>query len=81
MITTEFATVYRSSLKGRRYLTKAAAIKGEARIIIKDKYPTEDSDRDEMGRVIFGGWHWRELKNSEKLYRRVCRLVGRANSF
>lgn len=75
MISIEQATVYRSSLRGRRYFSKDAAIKAEARSLIMNRYPTEEAESDDRGRMTYAGFYWRDLKNSDKLYRRVCRLI------
>jgi hypothetical protein len=71
------ATVYWSSMAGRRYFSKKAAIAAEARGLIEARYPTEQADRDEFGRCTDPGFHWREIDNSETLLRRVCRLVAK----
>ena len=75
MIEERTTVIYYSSNANRRYLTKAAAIKAEARALIKERYPTEDSEYDDQFRVTHPGWHWRQLENSDKFYRRVCRLI------
>jgi len=81
MISIEQATVYRSSLRGRRYFSKGAAIKAEARSLIKDRYPTEESESDDRGQMTYAGFHWTDLKHSEKLYRRVCRLITNKTAY
>ena len=43
-------TVYRSTTKGRSYLTKSAAVNAEARALISKKHPPERADYDEIGR-------------------------------
>ena len=45
-IQTQTATVYYAPTKGRRYLTKRAAIKAEAVAIILKKYPRKDYEPD-----------------------------------
>lgn len=77
MIEEQTAKVYYSTEAKRRYFTKAAAIRAEARALIKERHPTEDSDHDDYGRMTYQGWNWRELPNAEKLYSRVCRLIKR----
>lgn len=73
-VTAELATVYRASTKGRRYLSKQAAIKAEARAIIMRKHPTERYEND----TGYPGFHWRGLPRSHVLLRRVMRLVAAA---
>ena len=68
------AEVWYSPGANRRYFTKQAAINAEAEAIIRRKYPTEHAEHDE-GRIISPGWWWRDLENSDKLFRRVRRLV------
>jgi hypothetical protein len=75
MIEERQAKVYYSPSAGRRFLTKRAAIRAEARALIEQRYPTERSEYDDRGMCEHPGWHWHLLDNSEKLYRRVCRLV------
>jgi hypothetical protein len=67
--------VWRSTAAGRNYLTKRAAIHAEARALIKRKHPSESAEWD----VGFAGWRWEELPRSDVLWRRVVRLVKRAN--
>lgn len=66
-------TVYKTS-SGRHYLTKGGAIANEAKWLIKQKYPSENHAY-ENGRCIGGGFHWTEMRRSDVLFRRVCRLV------
>lgn len=70
--------VYRSTAKGRRYLTKTGAIKAEARSLIEAKHPTERAYFDGNGYMTEPGWNWMEIPRSHVLLRRVCRLVKRA---
>ena len=79
MIVTRSRTVYRSTLRGRDYFSKVSAIRAEARMLIEKRHPTEESECDEYGRTCIRGWHWSELKRSDVLLRRVCRLVRSAN--
>jgi hypothetical protein len=74
MIEIQTATVYFAPTRGRRYLSKDAAITAEAKALIKRRYPTEHSEYED-GRMVCEGWHWAELKNSEKLFRRVRLMV------
>lgn len=70
-------TVYKATTKGRCYLTKAAAIRAEARALIENRHPSERAYM-ERGYVVDPGWHWTALPRHEVLYRRVCRLVKRS---
>ena len=82
MIEVQTAQVYFSSLRGRRFFTKASAIRAEAIGIIKRKYPTEN-DRPiyENGILVASYyWHWTQLPNSEKLLRRIEKLVAKTVS-
>lgn len=77
MVTTEKTTVYRGG--GRRYLTLRSAVQAEARKIIEAKYPTERQYTSYDGQEPDPGWYWRdEIKRSDVLFRRVCRLVRAA---
>ena len=71
MIETRTRKVYYSKSKNRHYLTKMAAIKAEARALIIQKHPSEESEHD----TGYQGWHWTQLPRSHVLYRRVVRLV------
>lgn len=77
MIERRIRTAYHSSLVGRDFLTKRAAIRAEAREIIKAKHPTEGAQYSDDGSCTERGWDWTELKNSDVLLRRMCRLVNR----
>jgi len=80
VIEMETRTVYRSTTKGRRYLTKAAAITAEARAIIGAKHPSERPEYDRDGRCIDSGFHWSSMERSDVLFRRVRRLVKTASA-
>ena len=71
-------TVWVAPTARRRYLTKRAAIHAEARALIKKRHPTERSHADNFGRIEDPGWHWSTLPRADVLFRRVCRLVGKA---
>jgi len=73
VITEETAKAWRSSRRGKRYLTKRAAINAETVEIIKARYPTEPYEAD-----TGAGFHWRELPRANVIYRRLRRLVARA---
>lgn len=60
--------VYRSERRNRTYVHLRSAIMAEAKAIIIERYPHEEDDR---GRYF----SWYDLPNSEKLLRRVMRLV------
>lgn len=60
----------------RHYMSKAAAVKAEARALIKQRYPTEAAERDHIGQT-YPGFHWMDMPRSDVLYRRVCRVVSR----
>lgn len=77
MIERREAIVYYAPTAKRRYLTRRAAVSAEARAIIKDKYPNEDTEHDDSGRCTYPGWCWRELNRSEVLHRRLCRLINK----
>lgn len=74
MITIEKRTVYRSTARGRSFLTKRAAIRAEADALIRKKYPTEKHEQ-ENGYTTSPGWHWHELPRSEVLLRRLMRKL------
>lgn len=69
------ATVYLAPTAHRRYLTKQAAYRAEARARIVRKYPTERADRE----VGDNGWHWSMLPNADKLLRRYARALMSAD--
>ena len=62
--------VYWSERRNRTYVHLRSAIKAEAKAIIIERYPHQEDD--------FGSYFsWYDLPNSEKLLRRVMRLVKR----
>jgi len=71
-------TVWVAPTARRRYLTKRAAIHAEARALIQKRHPTERSHTDDFGRIEDPGWHWSALPRADVLFRRVCRIVGKA---
>lgn len=60
--------VYWSERRNRTYVHLRSAIKAEAKAIIKERYPNEEDDY----RCYFS---WYDLPHSNKLLRRVMRLV------
>ena len=72
------ADVYYAPTRRRRYLTKKAAIMGEAIALILKKHPSEPAEYED-GHMIWGGWHWTNEKNHEKYLRRVIRLVKQSS--
>lgn len=74
------ATVYLAPTARRRYLTRRAAIRAEARALIARKYPTEEDEYDDMGRCTYGGFHWTQMPRADELFKRVCRMLERYSS-
>ena len=70
MIEKRQATVYYAPTAKRRYFSLDAACSGEAVAVIKEKYPTIEFESD-TGFCF----HWKELKRSEVLHRRITKLV------
>ncbi|MFT8211548.1 MAG: hypothetical protein ACMZI0_15025 [Symbiopectobacterium sp.] len=56
MIKEQRAIVYLAPTKGRRYLSKRAAINAETIAIILKKYPPEKPESDEFGRLTYPGF-------------------------
>ena len=77
MIEIETAKVYRSTFAGRRYFSKTAAIKAEARAVLDNYYPYEPaSDYSEHGRAEYpGDPGWRGLDNSYELFAWVVEQI------
>lgn len=75
MIETRTAKIYYAPTARRRYLSKLAAIKGEARAIIMAKHPRQWPEPE----VGFSGWHWREIPRSDVLLRRMMQIVKRSS--
>jgi len=73
----EAIVVYRSTERGRRFISRRAAIKAEAIALIKKKHPTERADYTD-GYCTDPGFHWTELNRSKVLLRRVMRLVDKS---
>ena len=78
MITKQTAQVFYSPAMGKRYFTLNAACRAEAREIIKNRYPTEDTEHEDGGRCCHPGWHWHEIERSEVLYRRLALKIKNA---
>ena len=64
------ATVYFAPTMGRRYLTRRAAIRAEARAMISKKYPSE---HDDNGTCV---WHWGCEERFTRLYARLTRILA-----
>ena len=78
MITATTTTVWYSSEKGRRYLTRRAAINAEVRQIIYRRYPVEHAEYDNIGMTHPGYDIARDdPARYSKLYRRIKRIVER----
>lgn len=79
MITSTTATVWHSSVKGRRYLSRRGAVEAEVRAIIYKLYPPENPEFDNIG-MTYPGYDIRqdEPERYAKLYRRIKRLVERS---
>ena len=77
-IKTVHRVVYYAETARRHFMTRDAAIKAEARALIKNKYPTEESENDGRGNCTYPGFYWRQLPNSDTLYRRMCTAIKRA---
>ncbi len=73
------ATVWFSPVKGRRYLSKSAAIRAETRAKIFDRYPIESAEYDSVG-MTYPGWSIEvdEPERYSKMYRRLRRLVAKS---
>jgi hypothetical protein len=73
------ATVWFSPVKGRRYLSKSAAIRAETRAKIFARYPSESPDYDN-GHMTYPGWSIEvdEPERYSKMYRRLRRLVAKS---
>lgn len=79
MITSTTATVWHSSIKGRRYLSRRAAIDAETRAIIYRLYPPEKPEFDNVG-MTYPGYDIKhdDHERYEKLHRRIKRLIERS---
>lgn len=77
MIEKQQATVWLAPTKGRRYFTRKAAIKAEARALIFKKYPKEEN-HDEFRSWIDYDIEQAEPERYEKMHRRMCRILERA---
>lgn len=79
MITSTTTTVWHSSAKGRRYLSRRAAINAEVRQIIYRLCPYEKPE-SENGMLTYPGYDIMvdDPARYAKLYRRIKRLVERS---
>lgn len=73
------ATVWFSTAKGRRYLSKSAAIRAETNAIIFARYPSESPDYDN-GHMTYQGWNIAEdePERYSKMFRRLRRIVAKS---
>lgn len=79
MIERDQAIVYYAPTKGRRYFSKAAAIKAESRAIIKKYFPDERAcscSPDWCGMCGYGGWSL-EVDEPER-FARYNRMLTKA---
>ncbi|WP_261412066.1 hypothetical protein [Serratia quinivorans] len=79
MIKQMTATVWFSPAKGRRYLSKNAAIHAETKAKIFARYPSESPDYHN-GHLTYQGWNIAddEPERYRKIYRRLRRLVAKS---
>ena len=68
-------TVYFSPSKGRHYMTKKSALRAEASARLDARFPSEDTEFDDMGRITYPGFNWRNEPRAHVLLRRVIRLL------
>lgn len=60
----------------RHFFSKHAACVGEARAIIKAKYPSEEGEY-ENGYCVYPGWSWHEIPRSGELLKRFARRISK----
>lgn len=70
------ATVWYAPTRGRRYLSRSGAIKGEAYALIIKKHPPEPPDYD----TGYPGYHikYQDPDRFEKMHRRMCKLIRKS---
>lgn len=66
-------TVYRAPTAGRRYLSKRAAARAEARALMERKYPAERGDETDG----WHHWHWSNDARLNHVYERLVRMIAR----
>ena len=75
-------TVFYAPTKGRSYFTAKAAASQEAGAILSLKYPAQQSERDEFGRLESPAWHWAEDDRlrmvRDRLAQRILNRMGGA---
>jgi len=67
------ATVYLAPTARRRYLTKRAAVRAEARALLDRKYPAEKGDESDG----YSRWHWSGDARLARVYDRLVRVIAR----
>jgi hypothetical protein len=72
------ATAFYAPTKGRRYLTARAAANAEASARLEGKYPSEETEYDDFGRITYPGWNWRLDDRLVRAHKRYARLLLRA---
>lgn len=72
----ETSTVYRST-NGRRYLSKASAIKADCRrlMAMERHYPTEGPSESGIPGRPLPGWHWEESEDCKRIFARLLRFA------
>ena len=66
-------TVVFIAANGRRYITMRGAVNASASFRIRQKYPDEDSEYDNVG-MTYPGFHFLECDWGKKMFRRLCRI-------
>ncbi|WP_082080259.1 hypothetical protein [Cupriavidus basilensis] len=69
--------VYTAPTKGRRYLTARGAARAEADAMLTRAYPSDQPEYDDMGRCLYGGFHWSSDERLVRVHKRLMRLLLR----
>lgn len=73
LVKTQRTAFYAPTAK-RSYLTKRSAAHAEARAMMRNKYPTEKQESDNIG-ITYRGWHWMEDERLCKVAARLARII------
>jgi hypothetical protein len=72
------AVAYYAPTKGRRFFTARAAANAEASARLESKYPGEETEYDDIGRITYLGYTWRDSERLVRVHKRYARLLLRA---
>ncbi|WP_114153835.1 hypothetical protein [Chromobacterium haemolyticum] len=74
-IKAQIRTVYYSPTGRRSYLTAKGAANAEASRMLSKKYPQEQAEYDDFGRITYAGFHWSGDEHLLRVHARLSKLL------